>query len=131
MATEAASKKMTDDAAGRGVGEGTVQYRLKDWGISRQRYWGTPIPMISCDACGLVPVPDQDLPVKLPAVVVVPVSAPPEPRPSVGGSDPLVTAYVYGAVPPVAVIVWLKLPPTVAHTDAGGLTVMTGQILIE
>ena len=59
--------RMTQDAEEKGFGRLTVQYRLKDWGISRQRYWGTPIPIIYCDQCGIVPVPEEDLPVLLPA----------------------------------------------------------------
>ncbi|NNM63667.1 MAG: leucine--tRNA ligase [Burkholderiales bacterium] len=54
------------DLAAKGLGEKKTTWRLRDWGVSRQRYWGTPIPIIHCDACGAVPVPEQDLPVVLP-----------------------------------------------------------------
>ena len=63
-----AKKKMSAWAQERGVGEPSVQFRLKDWGISRQRYWGTPIPMLLCKKDGAVPVPDSDLPVLLPSM---------------------------------------------------------------
>jgi leucyl-tRNA synthetase len=66
LASEQAIDCMTRDAEAKGFGKETIQYRIKDWGISRQRYWGTPIPMIYCDACGIVPVPEKDLPVILP-----------------------------------------------------------------
>ena len=69
LSSENAIEKMTAVAAERGIGEGTVQYRLKDWGISRQRYWGTPIPVLYCEKDGMVPVPADDLPVILPKTV--------------------------------------------------------------
>jgi leucyl-tRNA synthetase len=68
LASDEARRAMTADAVSRGIGEGTVQFRLKDWGISRQRYWGTPIPMIHCPTDGVVAVPDDQLPVELPAI---------------------------------------------------------------
>ncbi|MEO8071201.1 MAG: leucine--tRNA ligase, partial [Acidobacteriota bacterium] len=63
MDADEARARMTADAAERGIGQSTIQYRLKDWGVSRQRYWGTPIPIVYCADCGLVPVADSDLPV--------------------------------------------------------------------
>jgi leucyl-tRNA synthetase len=68
LPSDVARAKMTADAKARGIGEGTIQFRLKDWGISRQRYWGTPIPMVHCDKDGVQPVPDGQLPVVLPKV---------------------------------------------------------------
>lgn len=66
MDSDSARKAITEALAEKGLGELTIQYRLRDWGISRQRYWGTPIPIIYCPKCGVVPVPEQDLPVVLP-----------------------------------------------------------------
>jgi leucyl-tRNA synthetase len=66
MASDDAIKKMAEQAEQKGFGKATVTYRLKDWGISRQRYWGTPIPMLYCENDGIVPVPEKDLPVILP-----------------------------------------------------------------
>ena len=66
MKSDVAKEALADHLAGEGVGKKTVNFRLRDWGISRQRYWGNPIPIIYCDICGVVPVPDQDLPVTLP-----------------------------------------------------------------
>ncbi len=68
MTSDDAWAAMANAATERGFGEITTQYRLKDWGISRQRYWGTPIPVIHCPTDGIVPVPDEDLPVVLPKI---------------------------------------------------------------
>jgi leucyl-tRNA synthetase len=66
LPSETAWDRIADDMVRRGIGERKVHYRIHDWLISRQRYWGTPIPIIYCDDCGTVPVPYEDLPVRLP-----------------------------------------------------------------
>lgn len=71
MGSEQAREAIADFLEREGIGKRTVNYRLRDWGISRQRYWGNPIPIIYCDGCGVVPVPYQELPVILPQDVEI------------------------------------------------------------
>ena len=81
MASEDAKTAITNFADQQGFGKSQITYRLRDWGISRQRFWGTPIPMIHCDKCGMQPVPEKDLPVILPT----------DARPDKSGRSPLHT----------------------------------------
>jgi leucyl-tRNA synthetase len=69
--SEEGKRKVTEWLAEKGVGKQTVNYRLRDWGISRQRFWGCPVPVIYCEDCGTVPVPEKDLPVVLPEDVTI------------------------------------------------------------
>ena len=71
LSCHAAQEKLQRVAEAGGFGEATVTFRLKDWGVSRQRYWGTPIPMIHCERDGIVPVPDDQLPVLLPEQIEI------------------------------------------------------------
>lgn len=66
MKSSESRKKIVEKAGKEGFGGEFESFRLRDWLISRQRYWGAPIPLIHCKACGVVPVPDSDLPVRLP-----------------------------------------------------------------
>ncbi len=66
LSVDAAKAKIIAELEKKSQGRGETVWRLRDWGISRQRYWGCPVPIVHCDACGAVPVPDADLPVKLP-----------------------------------------------------------------
>jgi leucyl-tRNA synthetase len=71
LPSEDARRRMALYAEEKGFGKSAITYRIKDWGISRQRYWGTPIPMIHCPQCGLVPVPENQLPVVLPESIEI------------------------------------------------------------
>jgi leucyl-tRNA synthetase len=71
LASADARKKMAAFAKAKGFGDESITFRIKDWGISRQRYWGTPIPMVHCAKCGIVPVAEKDLPVILPLDVKI------------------------------------------------------------
>ncbi len=66
LSSTEAKKEIAAYLEAHDAGKLTINYRLRDWGVSRQRYWGTPIPMIYCDECGIVPVPEDELPVVLP-----------------------------------------------------------------
>ena len=66
LEVDAAKRAAIEALEQRGIGQGVVNWRLRDWGVSRQRYWGCPIPVIHCESCGVVPVPDDSLPLRLP-----------------------------------------------------------------
>ncbi len=85
LTSEEAKKRITEIAENGGFGYAKTQYRLRDWLISRQRYWGAPIPIVYCDKCGTVPVPDEQLPVKLPEDVDF----------SIQGKSPILTSKTF------------------------------------
>ncbi len=68
LSTEEGRRRIVEALKERGIGQPAITYRLRDWLVSRQRYWGAPIPIVYCDGCGIVPVPEEDLPVLLPAL---------------------------------------------------------------
>ena len=86
-------ERMIGELEKLGVGEGGVQYKMKDWAFNRQRYWGEPIPIVHCQSCGIVPVPYEELPLRLPAVESF--------EPGEGGESPLakIEAYVNCSCP--------------------------------
>lgn len=88
MTSDRAREKMAAWLEEKGIGQKKINYRIRDWLISRQRYWGAPIPIIYCDHCGTVPVPEKDLPVELPTDVDF--------RPT--GQSPLVDSKIFHAV---------------------------------
>ncbi len=77
---DAAFAAIAEKLEGESKGKRTINYRLRDWGVSRQRYWGAPIPIINCDSCGAVPVPEKDLPVLLPEDIEFDGSGSPLPK---------------------------------------------------
>ena len=76
LSVEEAKERIADDLEAKGLGKRDVNYRLRDWNISRQRYWGAPIPMVYCDKCGIVPEKEENLPVVLPLDVINPPGRP-------------------------------------------------------
>lgn len=89
MPSEEAFEAMCEDMESKGQGKRTISYRLRDWLLSRQRYWGAPIPIVYCDECGIVPIPEEELPVKLPLDVAF----------SGKGKSPLTTSHSFLKTP--------------------------------